>query len=103
MIPSLHVLTPETLFAGPNWMPALETGPRATGERYMTRTLLPCEPGQSGAPGPISSLVREGEPPFFGSPSNAYHWRSTTASGTPVLLQVTVRPWSSERLVLKLA
>src|SRR2546430_14882962 len=42
-------------------------------------------------------------PPLVGSPSNAYHWRSTTASGTPVLLQVTVAPWSSEREVLKFA
>src|SRR5213596_2746701 len=42
-------------------------------------------------------------PPLVGSPSNAYHCRSTTASGTPVLLQVKVAPWSSEREVLKFA
>src|SRR5258708_1278385 len=42
-------------------------------------------------------------PPFVGSPSIAYHCRSTTASGTPVLLQVNVAPWSSERAVLKVA
>src|SRR5438552_15917635 len=42
-------------------------------------------------------------PPLVGSPSNAYHCRSTTASGTPVLLQVQVAPWSSEREVLKFA
>src|SRR5712692_2139489 len=42
-------------------------------------------------------------PPFVGSPSVAYHWRSTAVSGTPVLLQTKVAPWSSERAVLKLA
>src|SRR5205823_1336877 len=40
-------------------------------------------------------------PPFSGSPSIAYHCRSTTASGTPVLLQVNVAPKSSDRAVLK--
>src|SRR5207302_11267264 len=38
-----------------------------------------------------------------GSPSVAYHWRSTAVSGTPVLLQMNVAPWSPERAVLKLA
>src|SRR5204863_4188175 len=42
-------------------------------------------------------------PPLVGSPSNVYHCRSTTASGTPVLLHVNVAPWSSERDVLKFA
>src|SRR3954467_2763755 len=44
-----------------------------------------------------------GAVPPTGSPSIAYHWRSTTASGTPVLLHGQVAPWSSERPVLKLA
>src|SRR4051812_37085329 len=101
MIPSLHVLAPETLFAGPNAMPAVGPMPE-TGERYMTSTLLPVELPHTGAPGPISSLTRYIEPPAFGSPSIAYHWRSTAVSGTPVLLQVTVLPWSSERLTEKL-
>src|SRR2546425_10594317 len=38
-----------------------------------------------------------------GFPSTAYHWRSTAVSGTPVLLQTNVAPWSSERAVLKFA
>src|SRR5438477_9253991 len=42
-------------------------------------------------------------PPFNGSPSIAYHCRSTAVSGTPVLLQVNVAPPSSERAVLKFA
>src|SRR5256885_266973 len=42
-------------------------------------------------------------PPFNGSPSIAYHCRSTAVSGTPVLLQVNVTPKSSERAVLKFA
>src|SRR5215831_11578068 len=45
-------------------------------------------------------------PPFVGSPSVAYHWRSTDPSGTAVLLHgggANVTPWSPERAVLKLA
>src|SRR5437867_7691714 len=42
-------------------------------------------------------------PPDLGSPSIAYHWRSTTVSGTPVLLHWKVVPWSSDRAVEKLA
>src|SRR4029077_15958122 len=41
-------------------------------------------------------------PPLVRSPSVAYHWRSTAASGTPVLLQRNDAPWSPERAVLKL-
>src|SRR5712692_4469584 len=54
-------------------------------------------------PFPTSSFVRYNEPPAVGSPSSAYHCRSTPASGTPVLLHVNVLPRSSERAVLKLA
>src|SRR5438034_11077944 len=43
-------------------------------------------------------------PPAVGSPSVAYHCRSTTVSGTPALLHAkNVSPWLSERAVLKLA
>src|SRR5205807_8555704 len=42
-------------------------------------------------------------PPLVGSPSVEYHWRSTAVSGTPVLLQTKLVPWSPERAVLKLA
>src|SRR6267378_3082987 len=42
-------------------------------------------------------------PPLVGSPSVAYHWRSTAVSGTPALLQRNDAPWSPERAVLKLA
>src|SRR5438094_5693820 len=42
-------------------------------------------------------------PPAVGSPSSEYHWRSTAVSGTPLLLQVNVRPKSSERATLKFA
>src|SRR3954451_23686070 len=72
MIPSLQVLAPETLLAGPNSSPAVGPTP-PIGERYMTSTLFPVELPHTGAPGPISSLTRYSEPPAFGLPSNAYH------------------------------
>src|SRR4051812_14371865 len=102
MIASLQVPTPDTWLAGPNSTPAVGPNP-ATGERYITRTLLPALLPHIGAPGPISSFTRYMLPPFVGSPSIAYHWRSTAVSGTPVLLQVNVAPKSSERAVLKFA
>src|SRR5713226_2939965 len=48
-------------------------------------------------PAPVSRPV-----PVVGFPSTAYHWRSTAVSGTPMLLQRNVAPWSPERAVLKL-
>jgi hypothetical protein len=42
-------------------------------------------------------------PPLVGSPSVVYHWRSTSESGTPVLLHVKVLPPSPDRAVPKLA
>src|SRR5437870_7115847 len=102
-MPSSHERLAVTLLAAPNWSPAVEPTP-LTGERYITRTLLPRLLPHIGAPGPISSFVRYIlPPPFTGSPSVAYHWRSTAVSGTPVLLQGNVTPPSSERPTLKFA
>jgi len=42
-------------------------------------------------------------PPLVGSPSTAYHCRSTTTLGTPVHVPTKVVPWSEERAVEKLA
>src|SRR5213080_1478990 len=88
--------------AGPKVIPAVAPAP-PTGERYMTSELFWTVEPHCTLPLPTSSLVRYSDPPAVGSPSSAYHCRSTTASGTPVLLQVKVAPWSSEREVLKFA
>src|SRR4029077_15609614 len=102
MTASSHERSAVTVLRGPNTMPAVAPAP-LTGERYITSTLLTRLFPHTGPPGPISSLTRAILPPLVGAPSVASHWRSTTASGTPVLLQVKVAPWSSEREVLKFA
>jgi hypothetical protein len=90
-------------FAGPKTTPAVAAEP-GRGERNNTSTLLPTlEVLQEGLPRSTSLLARQMLPPFVGSPSVAYHWRSTTVSGTPVLLHAKVTPPSSEPAVPKFA
>src|SRR2546428_2817432 len=110
MIPSSHERVLLTFFAGPKRIPAVDP-PAGVGDRYIASTLLPTpETGHETAPGPISSLTKNmlwpaplpRPVPVVGSPSTAYHCRSTAVSGTPVLLQTNVVPSSGERAVLKL-
>src|SRR2546428_13799121 len=69
MIPSAHVATPLTVFAGPNSTPAVLDAALAIGERYIVRTLFTKpQTGHWRAPVPIWSLTREMLPPFVGSP-----------------------------------
>src|SRR6202011_6259661 len=84
MIPSSQPIGLLILLAGPNSMPAVCGGEPVMGDRYITRMFWPKFVGEPHIAGLIATsiLVRYMLPPFKGSPSKAYHCRSTTAFGT---------------------
>src|SRR2546427_6104079 len=108
MIPSSHPCV--STCGAPNSSPAI-CGASASGERAKTSLLLRAAvaavhaPSDSGVAFGATLYARVIEPPASGSPSTAYHGRSSGAVSTDVQVGSPVRvwPWSSERAVPWLA
>src|SRR5947209_8139462 len=104
MIPSSQ--GPVTRSDGPNCTPAVDPGAPGAGDRAMASWLATAStPWQTCTPEPATTLyARYKFPPFVGSPSVTYHWRSSGVVSTEVQLGgVNVTPWSSDRAAAKFA